>query len=150
MQKALSENSEISSVFDVAVDGAGKITFTSKVAGEDGAKIISVTDTDTAQGTTGKQTVNNAAGADGYVEATTTGDLAAGNTLTINGVTYELVADASCQAHYRRRCHGSRGADDTANRRQPEQGIAQSAGIEVMENATKLEFRSTVHWRCWP
>ena len=142
MQKALSENSEISSVFDVAVDGAGKITFTSKVAGEDGAKIISVTDTDTAQGTTGKQTVNNAAGADGYVEATTTGDLAAGNTLTINGVTYELVADASAKPTTEGAVTVLVGANDTATVANLNKAL-ESAGIEVKENATKLEFRST-------
>ena len=62
MQKALAENSEISSVFDISVDGAGKITFTSKVAGENGAKVISVSDTDTTQGTTGKQNCNQYSG----------------------------------------------------------------------------------------
>ena len=141
MQKALAENSEISSVFDISVDGAGKITFTSKVAGENGAKVISVSDTDTTQGTTGKQNVTNTAGADGYVQATTTGDLAAGNTLTINGITYELVADASAEPTTEGAIAILVGADDTAtvaNLNKALKGI----GIEVTENGTNLEFRS--------
>ena len=141
MQKALAENSEISSVFDISVDGAGKITFTSKVAGENGAKVISVSDTDTTQGTTGKQNVTNTAGADGYVQATTIGDLAAGNTLTINGITYELVADASAEPTTEGAIAILVGADDTAtvaNLNKALKGI----GIEVTENGANLEFRS--------
>ena len=141
MQKALAENSEISSVFDISVDGAGKITFTSKVAGENGAKVISVSDTDTTQGTTGKQNVTNTAGADGYVQATTTRDLAAGNTLTINGITYELVADASAEPTTEGAIAILVGANDTAtvaNLNKALKGI----GIEVTENADNLEFRS--------
>ena len=141
MQKALAENSEISSVFDISVDGAGKITFTSKVAGENGAKVISVSDTDTTQGTTGKQNVTNTAGADGYVQATTIGNLAAGNTLTINGITYELVADASAEPTTEGAIAILVGADDTAtvaNLNKALKGI----GIEVTENGANLEFRS--------
>ena len=141
MQKALAENSEISSVFDISVDGAGKITFTSKVAGENGAKVISVSDTDTTQGTTGKQNVTNTAGADGYVQATTNRDLAAGNTLTINGITYELVADASAEPTTEGAIAILVGADDAAtvaNLNKALKGI----GIEVTENGTNLEFRS--------
>ena len=141
MQKALAENSEISSVFDISVDGAGKITFTSKVAGENGAKVISVSDTDTTQGTTGKQNVTNTAGADGYVQAVTTGNLAAGNTLTINGITYELVADASAEPTTEGAIAILVGADDTAtvaNLNKALKGI----GIEVTENGANLEFRS--------
>ena len=141
MQKALAENSEISSVFDISVDAAGKITFTSKVAGENGAKVISVSDTDTTQGTTGKQNVTNTAGADGYVQAATTGNLAAGNTLTINGITYELVADASAEPTTEGAIAILVGANDTAtvaNLNKALKGI----GIEVTENAANLEFRS--------
>ena len=91
MQKALAANSELSSVFDIAVNAAdGKITMTSKVTGEKGAKLISVNSGDktltvdvaTTAGTNEKVTVG--AGADPV----------AGDTLTINGKTYEFVASA--------------------------------------------------------
>ena len=54
VKKALEGNSEISSVFDVAVDTAGKVTLTSKVAGANGAKVIGVSTTDTGKLTQGK------------------------------------------------------------------------------------------------
>ena len=141
MQAALAGNSEISSAFDVTVDGAGKITFTSKVAGADGAKVIGITDTDTAQGTTGTQTVNNAAGADGYVEATTTGDLTAGDTFTLNGKTYELVKDANTAPTTKGATAILVGKSDTETVANINKAL-ESAGVTVTENATKLEFRA--------
>ena len=49
VKAALEGNSEISSVFDVAVDVSGKLTLTSKATGADGAKVIGVSTTDTGK-----------------------------------------------------------------------------------------------------
>ena len=92
VKKALEGNSEISSVFDVAVDTAGKLTLTSKAAGADGAKVIGVSTTDTGKVAMGAVT----AGADSFVTATGGANgIAAGHSLTLNGKTYEFVKDAS-------------------------------------------------------
>ena len=93
IQKALAGNSEISSVFDVTVDTAGQLTLTSKVAGKDGAKLVSVNTGDKAL----TKAVATTAGADAYVKVTNgaNANMTAGNFVTINGKTYEFVDDAS-------------------------------------------------------
>ena len=91
MQKALAANSELSSVFDIAVNaGDGKITMTSKVTGEKGAKLISVNSGDKALTTA----VATTAGANEKVTVDAGNAPAAGDTLTINGKTYEFVDSA--------------------------------------------------------
>lgn len=91
MKKALAANSELSSVFDIAVSATdGKITMTSKVTGEKGAKLISVASGDQAL----TADVATTAGANEKVTVDAGAVPAAGDTLTINGKTYEFVASA--------------------------------------------------------
>lgn len=91
MQKALSANSELSSVFDIAVSATdGKITMTSKVTGEKGAKLISVDSGDQAL----TADVATTAGANEKVAVDAGAAPVAGDTLTVNGKTYEFVASA--------------------------------------------------------
>lgn len=90
LQKALAGNSELSGIFDIAVDGTGKITMTSKVAGKEGAQVLKVSSTD---GNTLNKTVAFTDGANEKVTVAATTP-AANDTLTINGKTYEFVANA--------------------------------------------------------
>lgn len=92
MVDALKKDSALSSIFDISLDGTD-IKFTSKQTGSDGAKVIGISTTDTAQqlaapafddGSDESVTLTNAAGA----------NMDAGDHVTINGVTYEFVADA--------------------------------------------------------
>ena len=90
------QNSALADVFEIGGSSAA-ITFTAKVAGKDGAEVMKVSTSDTASA----GTPAHAAGADEYM---TVGNVAAaGNTIqandsvTINGKTYEFVADASQQ-----------------------------------------------------
>lgn len=98
MQTALSNNSELSALFDISVDGSQQLVFTAKEAGATGTQVTSVTDSGTkvAAGVTFKD------GEAAYSKVTVTGmtdltgqKLADGDKFTINGTTYEFVKDAS-------------------------------------------------------
>ena len=90
---ALAKNGELSSIFDIKADGA-KVNFTSKVTGATGAKVMSVSSTDNATATLGTPT----AGADAKVTITNLAkDAAKGDKFTLNGKTYEFVADTAAK-----------------------------------------------------
>lgn len=88
------QKSELASVFDIKSDSKGNFTLTSKVGGENGAKLTGISTTDTTQDavkagavTKGKnETVTLTAGAQ---------NIAAGDTIVLNGKTYEFVANTS-------------------------------------------------------
>ena len=93
MVKALQQDSTLSSMFDITVNGAN-VEFTSKVKGEEGAKVVSMSSTHAASITT--TTAAFTAGTDETVTITNGADtIAAGNKLTINGTVYEFVTDAT-------------------------------------------------------
>mgnify|MGYP004706967995 CR=1 FL=1 len=87
---ALAKNGELSSIFDIKADGA-KVEFTSKVTGAGGAKVTSALTTDAKQATLEKFK----AGEDAKVDVTGLGDAKAGDKFTLNGKTYEFVADTA-------------------------------------------------------
>ena len=87
------KDSELSSVFDIALDG-DKVKFTSKVTGEGGAAI---TDVKTTAGGNVKEGTR-ADGVNAKVQTSgATKDIAAGEKFTLNGKTYEFVADATAK-----------------------------------------------------
>ena len=89
---ALAKNGELSSIFDIKADAAN-VNFTSKVTGAAGARIMSVSSTDNATAMLGTPT----AGADAKVTVNGLGDAAAGDKFTLNGKTYEFVADTTAK-----------------------------------------------------
>ena len=137
VKKALEGNSEISSVFDVAVDTAGKVTLTSKVAGANGAKVIGVSTTDTGKLTQGKVT----AGADSFVTATGGAqNIDEGHILTLNGKTYEFVKDASTAPKTDGATAIVLGADDAASVANLQKAL-EGTGIKVeIDNTNDLKF----------
>ena len=139
MQKALAANSEISSVFDVTVDATGGLTLTSKVAGADGAKLVNVATGDKAHNTT----VTSTAGADSYVKAEDGAATAptAGESVIINGKTYEFVKDAATKPTKDGAIAVQLGADMAASIANLNKAL-ESEGITVTTNADNLEFRS--------
>ena len=139
MQKALAANSEISSVFDVTVDATGGLTLTSKVAGADGAKLVNVTTGDKALNTA----VASTAGADSYVKAENgaAADPTAGESVIINGKTYEFVRNAATKPTKDGAIAVQLGADKAASIANLNKAL-ESEGITVTINANDLEFRS--------
>ena len=88
------KKSELASVFDVAED-AGKFKLTSKVAGEGGAKLITIKSKDMAKNpvTIGKVTE----GTNATVTAEGKAAIADGDKITLNGKTYQFVKDADTE-----------------------------------------------------
>ena len=88
------QKSELASVFDIKSDTKSNFTLTSKVGGENGAKLTGISTTDTTPDavkagavTKGKnETVTLTNGAQ---------NIAAGDTIVLNGKTYEFVANTS-------------------------------------------------------
>ena len=136
VKKALEGNSKISSAFDVAVDGAGKLTLTSKTAGADGAKVIGVSTTDTGKVAMGTVTP----GADSFVTATGGAqNIDEGHTLTLNGKTYEFVKNASTAPTNDGAVAVVLGSDDAASVANLKKAL-EGTGINVEVNGTNLKF----------
>ena len=90
---ALAKNGELSSIFDIKADAAN-VNFTSKVTGAAGARIMSVSSTDNGTATLGTPTP----GEDAKVTITDLGKSAQkGDKFTLNGKTYEFVADTAAK-----------------------------------------------------
>ena len=89
------QKSELASVFDITSDKAGKLTLTSKVVGENGAKLTAISTTDTTKDAVKTGTVTK-----GKNETVTLTDgaktnVSAGDAIVLNGKTYEFVANTS-------------------------------------------------------
>ncbi len=91
---AVSKNSELSSVFDIKLNN-DKVEFTSKITGEGGA---SITDVKTTDGGSNVDEGGRADGANAKVQTQNAGAaIAAGDKITLNGKTYEFVANANAK-----------------------------------------------------
>ena len=88
------QKSELASVFDITSDKNGDFTLTSKVVGENGAKLTGISTTDTA--TDSVKAGNVTKGKNETVTLTNGAkDITAGDTIVLNGKTYEFVANTS-------------------------------------------------------
>lgn len=135
ISKALSDNGELSNIFDIQADTTnGTFTLTSKVTGEKGAKLVSVD--------TGDQklaaAVATTAGANEKVEVSADG-IKGGDSLTINGTTYEFVTDASKTPTKDGATAVLLGADDAASVANLNKAL-EGSGLEVTHDATKMVF----------
>ena len=136
MYKGLSANGELSGAFDMKDNGDGSFTFTSKVTGEKGAKLISV-DTGDAVLTAG---VTVTAGTNKTVEvAAAAKSMQAGDSLTVNGKTYEFVASADKAPTTDGAIAVLLGADEAASTANLNKALAGS-GVEVTYDTNKLVF----------
>ena len=91
MAEALKKNGELSASFDIEVQGAD-IKLTSKVTGSQGAKLTDVKTTDGAGGATKGQVTD---GKDATVQVNKLAEAKVGDKFTLNGKTYEFVADTT-------------------------------------------------------
>ena len=89
---AVKQNSELSSIFDINLNG-DNLELKSKVTGAKGAKVTEVKTTDATGAKEGQFT----AGTDATVQVTQLAEAAAGDKFTLNGKTYEFVADTAAK-----------------------------------------------------
>ena len=134
MYKGLSANGELSGIFDIKDNADGTFTFTSKATGEKGAKLVSVSSGDKPLATA----VAATAGANEKVEVAAAG-IQAGDSLTINGTTYEFVADASKAPTKEGATAVLIGADDAAAAANLNKAL-EGSGLEVALDNGKLVF----------
>ncbi len=92
--KALQENSALSSVFDISADGTNAIAFTSKEAGKGGAQVVKMSTTDGTTNAVGTSVTFNDGVDESLTIAAGAAGINAGDSFTINGTTYEFVANA--------------------------------------------------------
>ena len=88
------KKSELASVFDITSNNGGKLTLTSKVVGENGAKLTGISTTDAATDAVKIGTVTK--GKNETVTLTNGAKtIVAGDAIVLNGKTYEFVANTS-------------------------------------------------------
>ncbi len=137
IKDAIAKNSELSSVFEIG-GTAADVTLTSKVKGEDGAKVTSVSTTDASKVKNGTFT----AGKNATAETTNVNaDIAAGDSITLNGKTYEFVTDANAKVSEGATAVivGKTNAATIENLNKALDGT----GIEVTANGQNLTFSTT-------
>lgn len=135
------QKSELASVFDIKSDKAGKFTLTSKVGGENGAKLTGISTTDTTPNvvkagavTKGKnETVTLANGAQNII---------AGDTIVLNGKTYEFVANTSSKPKTEGATAIVVGADVNATIANLNTAL-ENAGVKATKNGNDLVLSAT-------
>lgn len=135
------QKSELASVFDIKSDKAGKFTLTSKVGGENGAKLTEISTTDTTPNvvkagavTKGKnETVTLANGAQNII---------AGDTIVLNGKTYEFVANTSSKPKTEGATAIVVGADVNATIANLNTAL-ENAGVKATKNGNDLVLSAT-------
>ena len=134
------QKSELASVFDITSDKNGTLTLTSKVVGENGAKLIGISTTDVAttvkagdvtKGT--NETVTLANGAQ---------NITAGDTIVLNGKTYEFVADTSSKPKTEGATAIVVGANEDATIANLNTAL-ENAGVKATKNGTDLVLSAT-------
>ena len=139
ISKAVSQNDTLSSVFNITKETDG-VKFESKVTGSKGAKVVSVSTTDTASKIVADKAVD---GENAKVQTEGAGaKIAAGDTITLNGKTYEFVKDASTEPTKKGATAVLVGGDNDATLGNLNKAL-ESAGIKAKYNAADLEFSAT-------
>ena len=134
------QKSELASVFDITSDKNGALTLTSKVVGENGAKLIGISTTDVAttvkagdvtKGTNETVTLTNGAQ-----------NIIAGDTIVLNGKTYEFVADTSSKPKTEGATAIVVGANEDATIANLNTAL-ENAGVKATKNGTNLVLSAT-------
>lgn len=139
--KAVSQNDTLSSVFNIT-KGTSSVDFASKVTGSKGAKVVSVSTTDTASDIDADKAID---GENAKVQTQGAGaTIAEGDTITLNGKTYEFVKDASAEPTKKGATAVLVGADNKATLGNLNKAL-ESAGIkaEFDANDKDLVFSAT-------
>ena len=140
--KAVSQNDTLSSVFNIT-KGADSVEFASKVTGSKGAKVVSVSTTDAAATDLAAGKVTDGENAKVQTEGAGA-KIAEGDTITLNGKTYEFVKDASAEPTKKGATAVLVGADNNATLGNLNKAL-ESAGIKAgfAANDKDLVFSAT-------
>ena len=140
--KAVSQNDTLSSVFNITKD-TDSVNFESKVTGSKGAKVVNVSTTDTTSNMDADKAID---GANAKVQTQNAGTtIAAGDTITLNGKTYEFVKDTSTEPTKKGATAVVVGADNNATLGNLNKAL-ESAGIKAEfdgNNNQDLVFSAT-------
>ena len=139
--KAVSQNDTLSSVFNITKD-TDSVNFESKVTGSKGAKVVNVSTTDTTSKMDADKAID---GENAKVQTQNAGTtIQAGDTITLNGKTYEFVKDASTEPTKKGATAVVVGADNNATLGNLNKAL-ESAGIkaEFEANNKDLVFSAT-------
>ena len=126
--KAVSQNDTLSSVFNIT-KGTDSVDFASKVTGSKGAKVVSVSTTDTAATDLAAGKVTDGENAKVQTDGAGT-KIAEGDTITLNGKTYEFVKDTSTEPTKKGATAVVVGADNNATLGNLNKAL-ESAGIKA-------------------
>lgn len=136
------QKSELASVFDITSNKNGDFTLTSKVGGENGAKLIGISTTDT----TSADVVKAGAVTKGKNETVTLTNgaqtIAAGDTIVLNGKTYEFVANTSSKPKTEGATAIVVGADVNATIANLNTAL-ENAGVKATKNGNDLVLSAT-------
>ena len=137
--KAVSQNDTLSSVFNITKD-TDSVNFESKVTGSKGAKVVNVSTTDTTSQMDADKAID---GENAKVQTQNAGaTIAKGDTITLNGKTYEFVKDASTEPTKKGATAVVVGADNNATLGNLNKAL-ESAGIKAEFNNNDLVFSAT-------
>ena len=137
--KAVSQNDTLSSVFNITKD-TDSVNFESKVTGSKGAKVVNVSTTDTTSQMDADKAID---GENAKVQTQGAGaTIAKGDTITLNGKTYEFVKDASTEPTKKGATAVVVGADNNATLGNLNKAL-ESAGIKAEFNNNDLVFSAT-------
>ena len=134
--KAVSQNDTLSSVFNITKD-TDSVNFESKVTGSKGAKVVNVSTTDTTSKMDADKAID---GENAKVQTQNAGTtIAEGDTITLNGKTYEFVKDASTEPTKKGATAVVVGADNNATLGNLNKAL-ESAGIKVEFEANNKDL----------
>ncbi|WP_195609558.1 flagellin N-terminal helical domain-containing protein [Mediterraneibacter glycyrrhizinilyticus] len=137
--KAVSQNDTLSSVFNITKD-ADSVNFESKVTGSKGAKVVNVSTTDATSKMDADKAID---GENAKVQTQGAGaKIAEGDTITLNGKTYEFVKDASTEPTKKGATAVVVGADNNATLGNLNKAL-ESAGIKAEYNTNDIVFSAT-------
>ena len=137
--KAVSQNDTLSSVFNITKN-TDSVNFESKVTGSKGAKVVNVSTTDTTSQMDADKAID---GENAKVQTQGAGaTIAKGDTITLNGKTYEFVKDASTEPTKKGATAVVVGADNNATLGNLNKAL-ESAGIKAEFNNNDLVFSAT-------
>ena len=137
--KAVSQNDTLSSVFNITKD-ADSVNFESKVTGSKGAKVVNVSTTDVTSQMDADRAID---GENAKVQTQGAGaTIAAGDTITLNGKTYEFVKDASTEPTKKGATAVVVGANNDATLGNLNKAL-ESAGIKAEYDTNDIIFSAT-------
>ena len=131
-------DSELASIFDIGGTG-NDVTMTSKVTGENGAKILGLSTTDGTTVGAVSQTANT--GTNEKLVVTGTAVPKAGDHFTLNGITYELIANADAKPTIEGATAILVGADATETTKNINSALS-ATGITVTNAGNTLTFEA--------